>query len=86
MYQKINFNQVIDEIVLRNECSRATAELFLKTLFAIVVDQLKDGNNVSISGLGEFKKGVDEADLIQFIVDKNLVQFLNASPSITSNP
>lgn len=77
MYQKFNFNQVIDEIVLRNGCSRTTADLFLKALFTIIVDQLREGDSVSINGLGEFKKNIDKEDLVQFIIDKKLAQFLN---------
>ena len=77
MQQKINIQQLSREISLRNDCSQSTSDQFLKELFAIVAEELKNSKNVTIAGLGEFKRDKDGQNVVDFIVDKALIEQLN---------
>lgn len=77
MQQKINIQQLSGEISLRNGCSQSTADQFLKELFAIVTEELKNSKRVTIAGLGEFKRDKDDPNAVHFIADKFLCEQLN---------
>lgn len=77
MQQKISFNIIIDRLVATNGCSRNTAENFLKELFLYVIPELlQQKNNVSIRGIGVFKKSTIN-DTILYEPDKTLLEVLN---------
>lgn len=77
MQQKINIQQLSGEISLRNGCSQSTSDLFLKELFAIITEELINGKNVTVAGLGEFKRSDDSDNNIVFIADNSLSELLN---------
>lgn len=78
MQQKISFNIIIDRLVATNGCSRNIAENFLKELFLHVIPELlQQRNNVSIRGIGVFKKSTIDDDTILYEPDKALLEVLN---------
>ena len=50
MQQKINIQQLSGEISLRNGCSQSISDQFLKELFAIVTEELKNSKSITIAG------------------------------------
>ena len=72
MQQKINIQQLSGEISLRNGCSQSISDQFLKELFAIVTEELKNSKSITIAGLGEFKRDKDDPN-----ADKSLCEQLN---------
>ena len=77
MQQKINIQQLSGEISLRNGCSQSISDQFLKELFAIVTEELKNSKSITIAGLGEFKRDKYDPNTVHFIADKSLCEQLN---------
>lgn len=77
MQQKLNIQQLSGEISLRNGCSQSISDQFLKELFAIVTEELKNSKSITIAGLGEFKRDKDVPNAVHFIADKSLYEQLN---------
>ena len=77
MQQKLNIQQLSGEISLRNGCSQSISDQFLKELFAIVTEELKNSQSITIAGLGEFKRDKDDPNAAHFIADKSLCEQLN---------
>ena len=77
MTQKRNFLQVAENIASLTGCSKATAEVFLKTAFALLADFIQDGFKVKIKGIGTFVKTDNAEDPIMYIPDKSLSDAVN---------
>lgn len=78
MNQKINFTQLTELIVSRNECSTNVAEIFVKSLFNVISEALSNNNSVTIKGLGVFRKSNFENEILVFQPDKSFIDAVNS--------
>lgn len=77
MQQKINLGKFAESIAAVNGCAISTAETFVKSLCALISDQLCEGKIIRIKGLGVFRKSEDINEPIIFEIDKDLYNTIN---------
>ncbi len=77
MSKKRSFLQVAENIASLTGCSKATADMFLKTAFALLADLIQDGVKVKIKGIGTFVKTDNADEPIMYIPDKSLSDTVN---------
>lgn len=77
MQQKINLGKFAESIAAVNGCAISTAETFIKSLCALISDQLCEGKTIRIKGLGVFRKSDDKNEPIIFEIDKDLYNTIN---------
>ncbi len=55
MNQKINFQELVDLIARKQQCSKRDAEMFLRELMSLMTDVISEGEILKINSLGTFK-------------------------------
>ena len=55
MNSKVTFPELVDAVAAATECPKRVSELFLKELFTVISEALRNGESVRVRGLGLFK-------------------------------
>ena len=55
MNSKVTFPELVDAVAAANDCPKRVSEMFLKELFTVISDALRNGESVRVRGLGLFK-------------------------------
>lgn len=78
MNEKIPLKKFAEKVALTAHITTDEAEADIKSLFALVAEELRTGQPVKIKGLGEFKLSSDPHDPVVFIPDGEWAAEVNA--------
>lgn len=78
MNEKIPLKKFAEKVALAAHITPEEAEADIKSLFALVAEELRTGQPVKIKGLGEFKLSSDPKDPVVFIAEAEWAAEVNA--------
>ncbi|MDE6460406.1 MAG: HU family DNA-binding protein [Paramuribaculum sp.] len=84
MNNKIPLKKFAEVFAQEINISEAEAEFFIKQLFETISAELREGNKVSVKGLGTFSISESGPEPVEFVPDDTLAEEVNAPFSIFS--